>query len=31
MEDNDIVELFLARNEEAISRTAEKYGLKCYR
>ena len=26
MEDNDIVELFLARNEEAISRTAEKYG-----
>lgn len=26
MEDNGIVELFLARNEEAISRTAEKYG-----
>lgn len=26
MEDNDIVELFLARNEDAISRTAEKYG-----
>lgn len=26
MEDNDIVELFLVRNEEAISKTAEKYG-----
>ena len=26
MEDNDIVELFLARNEDAISKAAEKYG-----
>ena len=26
MEDNDIVELFLARNEDALSVTAEKYG-----
>lgn len=26
MEDHDIVELFLARNEDAISKTAEKYG-----
>lgn len=27
MEDNDIVELFLARNEDAISKTTEKYGV----
>ena len=27
MEDNDIVVLFLARNEDAISKTTEKYGV----
>ena len=31
MEDNGIVELFLARNEDAISETAEKYGVQLRR
>ncbi|MCR4992548.1 MAG: RNA polymerase subunit sigma-70, partial [Lachnospiraceae bacterium] len=26
MDDNEIVELYLSRNEEAIARTKEKYG-----
>lgn len=26
MDDNEIVELYLSRNEEAIKRTAQKYG-----